>query len=96
VPKCNHLLSQYDLLNSPATDKKKYPNGYDELYFFVYREMGISAPTLYGTMITQAQADSMWKHTDTDYWAHTALGCYLSPKPVDPPQLDPQTPPVEK
>ena len=44
------------------------------LQFFIYEEMGFGAPTLYGTMMTQASADKMWGHTKTSYWPLTALG----------------------
>jgi len=55
---------------------------YEVLQFFLYEEMGISNPTLYGTMMTQETADSMWKNTLTNYYPHKALGQIIRKKVV--------------
>jgi hypothetical protein len=55
---------------------------YEVLQFFIYEEMGITNPTLYGTMMTQEVADSMWKNTSTIYYPHKALGQIIRKKVV--------------
>jgi hypothetical protein len=86
MPKEYHVLGQLSYFRA------QIPAPYEILHFYMYEEMGITPPTLYRTMITEEQADSMWANTATKYWKLEILGRYLQPKPVAAPSIDTTTP----
>ena len=80
MPRSNFIVGDIELIAYAVRHSWPPPPNMEQLRFYMYEEMGISAPTLYATMMTQEEADKMWKGTKTEYWPMPMLGTYVREK----------------
>ena len=90
MPKCKYYANKRETCFTHFAEEAK--GEIKILRFYMYSEMGVTPPTLYGTMMTKDQADKMWGSTQTKYWAVPGLGYYTVP--IDPAQHDTTPPPA--